>query len=392
MNRYNRVFFESAKALKSDDVSIIVNCGGTRSGKTYGILQLLYLTACTDKNKNKVISIVSESLPHLKRGCIRDFERIMEDFGGVAERNKTNNTYAFGSNIVEFFSADNAGKVHGSQRDILFVNECNRLPFETVRQLMIRTGGKKFFDYNPVSDFWINDRVLTRNDALLIRSTYKDNAFLSPEQVAEIESNKDDYNWWRVYGLGLEGRLEGLVFPEFSQVDEPRGRLLGYGVDFGFSNDQTAVVALWRDADGIILDEIVYATGLITHDLSELLKSNGLRLRQDVLICDSARPESIEELYRYGWNAKPCTKGRDSVIAGINLMKRFKIRATKRSLNLIRELRNYTWECDKEGNATNKPVDKFNHAIDAARYIVSDRLRDNAFARGTRLVGVSLGT
>lgn len=140
------------------------------------------------------------------------------------------------------------------------------------------------------------------------------------------------------------------------------------------------------------LDEIVYATGLITSDLSGLLKDAGLRLRHDVLICDSARPESIEELHRYGWNAKPCRKGRDSVIAGINLLKTYRITVTKRSVNLIRELRNYTWECDKDGNPTNKPVDKFNHAIDAARYIVSDRLRPANYSSGTRLVGVSLGT
>ena len=393
MNRFSNVFWKTCGAVDGK-ANIIVNCGGTRSGKTYSVLQLLYILASSGANRNKVFSVVSESLPHLKRGCIRDFEKILNDGGGkgLTGQNKASNSYQFGSNIVEFFSADNAGKVHGSQRDVLFVNECNRLPFETVRQLMIRTAGRKFFDYNPVSNFWINDRILTREGVAFIHSTYKDNDFLPAEQVAEIESSRSDANWWRVYGEGLEGRAEGLVFPDFAQADAPQGRLLGYGVDFGFSNDQTAVIALYHGADGICLDEIVYATGLITSDLSGLLKDAGLRLRHDVLICDSARPESIEELHRYGWNAKPCRKGRDSVIAGINLLKTYRITVTKRSVNLIRELRNYTWECDKDGNPTNKPVDKFNHAIDAARYIVSDRLRPANYSSGTRLVGVSLGT
>lgn len=389
MTEFSPILYKTIAALLDGRHSIIVNYGGTRSGKTYAILQLIYFLACSG-NRGKIISIVSESFPHLKRGCMREFALIAESFEGkgLAGFNRSDNIYSFRSgSIVEFFSADNAGKVHGPQRDILFVNECNRLPYETVRQLMIRTSGVKLFDYNPVSSFWINDKILNRGDVAVIHSTYLDNRHLSAEQVAEIESNRADENWWRVYGLGLEGRLDGLVFPDFEQVDAPIGRLLGYGVDFGFTNDHTAVVALYVDGKSICLDEVVYATGLTTSDLSGLLKDAGLRLRHDVLVCDSARPDSIEELYRYGWNAKPCRKGKDSVIAGINAIKRHTLKLTKRSVNMIKELRNYTWECDKEGKPTNKPVDRFNHAIDAARYIVTDRLRPAAFATGTRLIG-----
>lgn len=376
---------------------LIANKGGTRSGKTFGIMQVLLSLANVARPRS--IDVVSETFPHLKRGALRDMQELLASAGQADGReydlNRTDWEYRFRETgtCVRFFAADNWGKVKGSRRDILFINEANRIGWELYRQLAVRTTESIIIDWNPDKQFWYEQQGLNmRETTAEIHSTYKDNKFLTAEQVAEIESYRNDANWWRVYGLGLEGRLEGLVFPEFGQVDGPVGRLLGYGVDFGFSNDQTAVVALYEDGADICLDEVVYATGLITSDLSGLLKDAGLRLRHDVLVCDSARPESIEELYRYGWNAKPCRKGKDSVIAGINAIKRHGLRVTKNSVNLIRELRNYTWECDKEGNPTNKPVDKFNHAIDAARYIVMDRMRPVTFASGTRLVGGYMGT
>ena len=369
----SRVFKESLIAYNDSKVSVIINRGGTRSGKTFSVLQVLALIALHSP-KPLVISVVTQTFPQLRQGAMRDFSKIIE--GISYKENKSAHTFQIGNSLIEFFSADQYTKVLGAQRDILFINECNRLGYEVVRQLFVRTAGKKFLDYNPVSDFWINKEVMPRKDIAVINSTYKDNPFLSAEQVAEIESHKHNENWWRVYGLGLEGRLEGLVFSDFELVDDiPQGKQR-VGIDFGF-NDATAIVRVTIVGDTLYLDELAYLRGAISSDISVVMSNAGLTKRVDRIIGDSAAREQIETLYRDGWNIHSCVKGAGSVIGGIDKMKRYKIRVTKRSTNIINELYNYMWAKDKNDNLLNIPIDEFNHTIDAARYAVADLLENS---------------
>lgn len=365
-----RVFRESLLAWESD-AGVIVNVGGTRSGKTYSVLQLLALIA----NKSQaplLVSIVTQTFPQLRQGAMRDFEKVLSELPITFHENRSTHTWEIGRSKIEFFSADQYEKVLGAQRDILFVNEANRLNYEVVRQLMVRTSGKKFFDYNPVSAFWMNEEILTRPDTVQIHSTYKDNRHLSPSQVAEIESHRKDENWWRVYGLGLEGRLEGLVFPDWDTVSEmPPGCRVRYGMDFGY-NDPTTLVKVGVLGSDLYLEELLYAPGLITSDVSRKMELFGLQKRTDRIIGDSAAAEQIETLYRLGWNIHPAKKGKGSISAGISQMKEYSIHIVASSQNLQREFLNYTWEKDKNDNSLDVPIDAFNHSIDACRYALGD--------------------
>lgn len=299
--------------------------------------------------------------------------KILESEGIAYAENKSDHSFRIERSMVEFFSADQYEKVLGAQRDILFVNECNRLGYEVVRQLMVRTAIKVFLDYNPVSAFWINDHILSRPDHKLIHSTYEDNREnLSAAQIAEIESHRKDENWWRVYGLGLEGRLEGLVFPDWTLVDEmPEGCKVRYGLDFGF-NDPTALVKIGVLGGDLYLDEQIYQRGMITAEIGAKMAKLGIVKRQDKIIGDSAAAEQIESLYREGWNIHPSKKGAGSIVGGIDTIKRYNIKVTKRSTNLQNELLNYTWEKDKNDNLLNRPIDAFCHLLDASRYAIQD--------------------
>lgn len=366
-----RVFRETFQAWENPDINIIVNVGGTRSTKTYSVLQVLALIA-NRSPKPLIISTVTQTFPQLRQGAMRDFGRVINELPIKYTENKSIHTWDIGRSKMEFFSADQWEKVLGPQRDILFVNEANRLGYEVVRQLMVRTSGKKFFDYNPVSSFWMNEEILTRSDAVKIHSTYKDNKHLSASQIAEIESHRKDENWWRVYGLGLEGRLEGLVFPDWELVDEmPEGCRVRYGLDFGF-NDPTALVKVGVLGDDLYLDEYLYQRGLITAEIGAKMANLGIKRRADKIIGDSAAAEQVETLYRDGWNIHPSKKGAGSIVAGIDLMKRYNIKVTKRSTNLINELYNYTWEKDKNDKLLNVPVDNFCHLLDSSRYALQD--------------------
>ena len=365
-----RVFEESFRAWESP-ANIIVNVGGTRSGKTYSVLQLLALIA----NKSKeplIISVVTQTFPQLRQGAMRDFEKVLGELPIAFHENRSVQTWEIGRSKIEFFSCDQYEKVLGSQRDLLFVNEANRLGYEVVRQLMVRTSGKKFFDYNPVSAFWMNDEILTRPDVVVIHSTYKDNKHLSPSQIAEIESHRKDENWWRVYGLGLEGRLEGLVFPDWDTVDRmPEGCRVRYGMDFGF-NDPTTLVKVGVLGDHLYLEELLYSPGMITGEVSRKMSALGLQKHADRILGDAAAAEQIETLYRDGWNIHPCKKGRGSITEGISRMKEYHIHVIASSENLQREFLNYTWEKDRYDNTLDVPIDSFNHAIDACRYALGD--------------------
>lgn len=366
-----RVFRETLAAWESE-ANIVVNVGGTRSGKTYSVLQLLALIANRSADP-LLISVVTQTFPQLRQGAMRDFERVLAELPIPFSENRSTHTWRIGRSKIEFFSADQYEKVLGAQRDILFINEANRLGYEVVRQLMVRTGGKKFFDYNPVSAFWMNEHILPRPDVAQIHSTYLDNEHLSREQIAEIESHRRDENWWRVYGLGLEGRLEGLVYPDWDIVEAmPPECKVRYGLDFGY-NDPMALVKVGLLGDDLYVQCLVYKRGLIIDDLEPLMEAAGLERRRERILYDVAGKEQGKTLERRGWYAVECKKGRGSIIAGITQVKRFRLHLIRQGCEPVQnELLNYTWEKDRNDKNLDIPIDDFNHALDAIRYALAD--------------------
>lgn len=361
---------------------IIANKGGTRSGKTYAVMQLLLVIATTLKRS---ISVVSESMPHLKRGALKDFREILEKEGRIEGRdyyeNKTDLTFTFpNGSTIEFFSVDNWGKVKGSRRDILFINECNRISYETYRQLAVRTTETIFLDWNPDNEFWYEEHIAQRDTTKEIHSTYLDNPYLDKAQIAEIESNRYNEQWWRVYGLGLTGHIEGTIYRPFIQIDElpeARSRMRHvYGLDFGYSNDPTALVDVYIDEAGkkIYVDEVIYETGLLNSDIAQRMAETGISKATEIF-ADAAEPKSVDEIGRkvYRYNVKPAYK--KDLLSQIQFLQQFEIYVTTRSLNVIKESRLYKWKEDRDGNAVNEPIDAFNHAMDALRYAVFTALR-----------------
>ena len=376
-----RVYRESLSAYLRG-CRVIANKGGTRSTKTYSVTQLLVAIA---DFRQRDISVVSESFPHLRRGVMKDFAEIMDKEGLVEgvnyEFNKSEYKYTFkNGSVVEFFSVDNWGKVKGSRRDILFINECNRISYETYRQLAVRTTETIFLDWNPDNEFWYEENLQGRPTTTEIHSTYLDNPYLDAQQVAEIESNKTNEQWWRVYGLGLTGHIEGTIYHPFIQIDElpeARSRMRHvYGLDFGYSNDPTALVDVYIDEAGkkIYVDEIIYETGLLNSDIAERMAENGISKATEIF-ADAAEPKSVDEIGRkvYRYNVKPAYK--KDLLSQIQFLQQFEIYVTSRSLNVIKELRQYKWKEDRDGNAVNEPIDAFNHAMDALRYAVFTALR-----------------
>ena len=374
---YGPLFIKNWQA----ESKIVINQGGTRSGKTYSLLQLLIVKAF--EHKGKVFTIVRKSLPSLKMTAYRDFFEILNnlDLYSETDHNKSDYTYTLNGNLFEFVSLDQPQKKRGARRDFLFCNEANELTWEDFFQLLVRTTDKIWLDYNPSDSFhWIYDKLLVRDDVTYIQSTYKDNPFLEQTIVDEIErlqGTDDDY--WRIYGLGERGLSRATVF-QFKLVDDPKGQLVSFGLDFGFTNDPTSLVQVYKDGDDLYIHEMMYHTQLTNSDISDKFSELGLT-RYDEIWADSAEPKSIEELHRFGWNIKPTAKGADSIMAGIDILKRHKIYVTKGSDNTIREFQNYKWQEDKNGNLLNKPIDKFNHAIDAVRYATFNRLSKPNYGR-----------
>lgn len=355
--------------------------GGTSSSKTYSILPLLWTYAATTPRAE--ISIVSESIPHLRRGAIRDFIKILQETGSYRDDcwNRSTLTYTLlNGSFIEFFSADQSDKLRGARRDVLFVNEANNVDWQAYHQMAIRTRKFIYIDYNPSAEFWAHTELQNSPDSDFIILTYKDNEALEPAIVKEIEQAKhkgetSSYwaNWWKVYGLGQVGSLQGVVYDNWTQVesmpDRPKWRLLG--LDFGFTNDPTAAVEVSFFDGCIWVDEVLYETGLTSSDISTRLD----KLKRVETIADAADPKTIEELRRRGHNIRACQKGADSIRAGIDLIQGYDLRITKRSINLVKELRGYTWDTDKAGTRLNKPIDRLNHALDATRYAVMTKLR-----------------
>jgi phage terminase large subunit len=351
--------------------------GGTSSSKTFSIIPML-ITYAVQKD-NTEISIVSESIPHLRRGAIRDFLKIMQMVGMYDPNkwNKSSLTYTFSNNsFIEFFSADQPDKLRGARRDVLFINECNNVDWESYYQLAIRTRKFIYLDYNPVSEFWVDTELVHDADSEMIVLTYKDNEALDSSIVAEIEKAKEkaetsEYwrNWWAVYGLGQIGNLEGVIFSNYQLIDTipDDARLLGCGVDFGYSVDPTAIVEVYQYNDQRIIKEICYRTGMLNSDIAKVLPK-GIPV-----YADSAEPKSIEEIRRFGISIKGVTKGKDSINYGIQVMQGQNYMITKDSTNLIKELRGYCWDKGKDGKTLPIPVGD-SHLIDSFRYFEMESL------------------
>lgn len=349
--------------------------GGTSAGKTYSILQYLILYGL---NRNLHISIVAESIPVLKRGAYKDFIDIITKMGlyDESKHNKTDRIYQLNDTIFEFFSADDHSKLRGSRRDILFVNEANNVSFEAFQELNIRTKQFTFLDYNPTSPFWAHSELIGKEGVDFLIVTFKDNEFLDIKIKEEIQSweqkaQKSDYwlNRWKVMGLGQLGVQSGAIFNDWKEIESlpENAELIGSGLDFGFTNDPTSLISVYRYDGEIIVDEVIYQKGLLNSQIASLIKQSPVRY--GIIYADSAEPKSIAELKSYGLNVLPVVKGKDSINYGIQLIQQQPFKVTSRSINLIKELQNYVWMKDKEGKELGIPIDNYNHALDALRYL-----------------------
>lgn len=364
--------------VKSSSARVQVHQGGTRSGKTFSIVTALIEWCALNVNSGWTITVVRKTFPSLRGSVMRDFLEILnrEDYYDERNHNKTENLYDLWGTTWEFISVDEPQKVRGRKRNICFINEANEVTFEDWQQLVLRTTHKVIIDYNPSDEFhWIYDKVIPRDDADFFRTTYLDNPYLSEETVREIERLKDtDEEYWRVYGLGMRGQSRETIF-QTGTFDElpPTAKRVAYGLDFGFTNDPTALVEVFREGDQLYVKEHIYKGRLTNQDIAEMFRDIGID-RRDEIIADSAEPKSIEELHRMGYNVKPAKKGPDSVRIGIDLMRRHKIHVAEDALETQKEFRNYKWMTDKNGRILNKPVDAFNHSVDAVRYVCLAKL------------------
>jgi len=364
---YTAVFEANVRAYEMHKFRAICNEGSTRSSKSYSLIQLLSLYIPFKYKKS--ISIVSPSLPHLKRGVRRDFLSVLQQAGKYSDEafNRTDNIYHYpNGSFVEFFGVEDSGKTHGPGRDILYLNEMNLISRETYTQLAIRTNETIFADYNPADEYSYVYEVADKPGNCKIHSTYLHNlANLTPEIIAEIESLKDaDENLWKVYGLGLRGTSSETVYTHWKTIDHfPAGDQVTYGLDFGY-NHPTVLTKCGIYEKKLYVEELLYESKLTTNDLCDVIKMLGLT-RSCEIYCDSAEPKTIEELKRMGLNAKPANK---SVYDGIQFCKSMPLYITRGSTNLIKELRSYKWKTDKDGKVLDEPVKFFDDGCDSFRY------------------------
>lgn len=351
--------------------------GGTSASKTISIL--VWLIDYCQSHKNELCSVVSESYPHLEKGAMLDFENIMKDRGYWKDElwHQTKHTYTFetGSKL-EFYSPDTYGKAHGPRRDVLFINEANNLDYKIVDQLIIRTRKIVWMDWNPTIEFWFYTEMLTNRleDIDFITLTYLDNNALDPITIAEIESHKGNKNWWTVYGLGQLGAIEGRIYKDWEVIEDipHQARLERRGLDFGYSVDPTAIVAIYYYNGGYILDEEVYRKGLLNSAIAGILINQ--RNPETLVIADSAEPKSIDEIKLYEINIMSAVKGQGSISTGISFVQGQKISVTARSVNLLKEYRAYMWKSDKNGRFIKEPENGDDHCMDAIRYALNSVL------------------
>ena len=368
---------------------VVVHQGGTSSGKTYGIMQ--YLLMCGLWNANEVITVVAEDIPNLKAGAYRDVQNIIAEDPHLQKwyprdfHNKTDRIIKSRSGtVLEFRSYQDSYGARSGKRDRLFINEANSVAYEIYEQLSLRTTKQTIIDYNPSAPFWAHEHLLGQDDVEWVVTNYKDNAFLNDNIRRKIESYEptteniargtaNEYRWL-VYGLGQVGRLEGVVFPGWKVgkfPDEYKWRV--FGMDFGFTNDPTTLIEIRYAHGNLYLKERIYETGLTNPDISRKLVAID-HPRDEMIVADSAEPKSIQELKNMGWHVVGSIKGPDSVNQGIDAIKRYNVYIDPGSKNLIEEFSSYIWKMDKDGNPTNKPVDKYDHGIDAIRYALAEKL------------------
>jgi phage terminase large subunit len=362
------IFEKNYSALHNPKKKIIVNQGSSRSTKTYSIIQCLIIDAIEQKTES-VTTFVRKELSTLKVTALRDFLEILKEQGLYNEKNHNKSEYTYKLNKVtfEFQGLDNPTKKRGAKRRLLFVNEANELTLEDWRQLVIRTTGKIFLDYNPSEEFhWIYDNVLTREDCEYIHSTYKDNPFLEDTIVNEIERLQfEDENFWRIYGLGEKGFSTERIYTNWDIVNEFPNSFneTTYGLDFGF-NHPTALIETNENENDIYIRELIYKSGLVNSQIIDLMQTL-ITNKNKYVYADSANPDKIEEIKQAGLNVYEADK---SVKDGIDCVKRKRLHIHKDSVNLIKEIKSYSWKVDKSGRILDEPV-KFNDdGMDALRY------------------------
>lgn len=351
----------------------LVNQGGTSSGKTYTIMQLLIVLSLN--HPRAIITVVGQDLPNLKVGALRDMQTILNGnkwLKGTFRENRSDHYFrASNGSIIEFKTYGDAQDAKNGKRDWLFINEANGVPYDIFWQLQIRTREQVFIDYNPTARFWVHDQIIGRADCKLILSDHRANKFLTKEQHQRIEEIEDK-ELWAVYARGLTGKLTGLVFRDWGIVDSlpPREdwKMSCRGLDFGFTNDPSALEHVVLAHGELWVDEEIYEVGMTNPDIARRCKQKGVT-KGDMIVADCAEPKSIQEIHNEGLYIVPSTKGADSINNGIDILKRYHINVTRRSKGIIGNMQSYKWIVDRDGKTTNKPIDAFNHGIDAIRYV-----------------------
>lgn len=346
-------------------------CGGTSASKTISIL--VWIIDYCQSRRNKKFDIMSESYPHLEDGAIKDFKAIMIDRGYWRDErwNESKHVYRFETGtILKFISIDKLGKAHGPRRDGLFINEANNIAYNIYDQLEVRTKEVIILDWNPTTEFWYYTEIKDKVDHDFITLTYLDCLnVLDPRIVASIESKKDKKAWWQVYGLGQLGEVEGRIYTGWKSIDKipPEAVLRRYGLDFGFTNDPTVIIAIYYWNNSYILDEVAYLKGLSNKAIFDILDNR----ERAMVVADSAEPKSIDEIHNYGINIVGAKKGQGSVYQGIQWVQGLNILLTARSLKTWKAYRNYLFLVDKNGVTTNDPDDtihEWSNPMDAIRY------------------------
>lgn len=383
-----KVIKELYEANTDGSYRTFVNQGGTSSGKTYTIMQVLFVYAITEPNC--VITICGQDLPNLKVGALRDAKTIINGSEWMREYFNVNESGSFitgrNNSILEFKSYDNEQDAKNGKRDYLFVNEANGIPYEIYWQLQIRTRKRVYIDYNPSARFWAHDDVINTEGTKLIISDHRGNPFLSEEEHERIEGIADE-ELWKVYARGMTGKITGLVLTRWDVVDDlpPRDEWRGdwYGMDFGFTNDPTALEHVVLAHGELFVDEVIYETGLTNPEIAQKAKAAGLT-RGDMIVADSAEPKSIRELTNTGLWVTPSEKGKDSIAVGLDILRRYVIHFTRRSQGIIGNAKAYQWKKDRDGKRTNDPQDGNDHGIDAIRYVALLKLNTRRQTGGSR--------
>jgi len=381
MNDYKTT--TSFSHIASLQKAIRVIQGGKGCSKTISILQIFIFLAMSVR-KNLILSVVAQSLPNLKSGAYRDFEKLLKDMGVYSkfQVNKTDKTFKFGSNTIEFFSVDSEASRLGSRRTHLYVNEADNIHFETFLELQGRTSEFTILDFNPRRKFWVHTELVGQPHVDFIKLNYTHNEYIPKGELESLlwykkkaEDTKSPYwlNKWKVLGLGELGVADGLIFDNWTEAKQlPEGaKYLGAGLDFGYTNDPTAIVKIYKYEDKIILVESLYKTGLLNSGIANHIMKDD-ELASGIIICDSSEPKTIAELRTYGIAVMGVKKGKGSIISGIGIMQEFELVLIGK--NLIEEFSNYCYQKDRSGESLGIPIDDFNHAIDGARYFFMERL------------------